>query len=191
MGAFLFLNCSTRSHRPYYDRELGGYVTGTSSGKEKIKKSGENKKSPEDSKEYDSLNQDSVVTSEPQEASDVRIKKLVKAARSYIGVPYRWAGTTRKGMDCSGLMMTVFKQTLNIKLPRSSKEQSKVGVKVARENLKAGDLVFFGGFSVDHVGMYLKDNQFIHAATSRGVVISDLTMKYYVKRYKGGRRLIP
>lgn len=119
--------------------------------------------------------------------------RLVKAARELLGARYRWAGVSAKtGFDCSGLVQKVFSY-FDIELPRSSGEQYKVGEKIDKDELEAGDLVFFssGGKQPTHVGIYVGDNQFLHAARkAKGVVISDLSQSWYVRRFLGARRMI-
>jgi cell wall-associated NlpC family hydrolase len=115
--------------------------------------------------------------------------KVIEAARSYIGTPYRYGGTTRKGMDCSGLLCTSF-QAVNISLPRPSYEQAEYGQEVRLRDVQPGDLVFFSdkkiGNKVTHVGMITEVNgpedvTFIHASTSRGVIEDNLYKEYYQK----------
>ena len=123
---------------------------------------------------------------------------IVKTARSYIGTRYQHAGTTKAGMDCSGLVFTSFK-TKNITLPRSSEEMSKVGQKVSLNDLKPGDLVFFtdrkGRSQVTHVGLVSeirgpKDVKFVHSSTKLGVVESDLYVDYYFNIFLFAKRVI-
>lgn len=117
--------------------------------------------------------------------------KLDDTISNLIGVDYDYGGTTTKGFDCSGFTGYVFKK-LGIELPRSSKEQYKVGQKVAKSELRPGDLVFFNtdGRGVSHVGIYVGDNKFAHASNSKGVTITSLDESYYVKRYVGARRVM-
>ena len=109
-----------------------------------------------------------------------------------LGVRYRYSGTSEKtGLDCSALVRNLFSK-FGITLPRSSREQYLQGEKVDRENLQAGDLVFFssGGKTPTHVGVYLGNNQFLHAARkARQVIVSDLTKIWYDTRYIGARRI--
>lgn len=115
------------------------------------------------------------------------------SAHSYLGTPYVWGGTTRKGIDCSALMQNSYGEN-QVRLPRVSREQWKSGQKVAGA-LREGDLVFFNtmGVGVSHVGLLLdpKTRKFMHASSSRGVVIDELDKKYYSARYLGARRVVP
>jgi probable lipoprotein NlpC len=124
--------------------------------------------------------------------------KVIETARSFIGTPYRYGGTTRTGIDCSGLLINSF-SAINVNLPRSSHDQSKVGKEVSLHELKPGDLVFFATGKkrrqITHVGLITQvhskdDIKFIHASTSLGVVETDLFSDYYKKRFRGARRVI-
>lgn len=123
---------------------------------------------------------------------------VIKTAKTYMGTPYRYGGTSGKGIDCSGLMLRSFEKA-NYKLPRTALEQSKFGKKVNKKRIKPGDIVFFkfkakGKKSWYHSGLVtsvINDKpKFIHASSSRGVVESDLTKDYYWKSIKGFRRVI-
>jgi len=113
--------------------------------------------------------------------------------RSFLGKPY--AGTSRyeEGVDCSGFVQEVFRQfDRSIYLPRTVAEQVNQGFEVSRRSLAYGDLVFFNtvGARISHVGIYTGHNEFIHASSSQGVVISSLTENYWSKRFVTARRIL-
>jgi hypothetical protein len=117
--------------------------------------------------------------------------ELVKTAKEFIGIPYRWGGSSvEKGFDCSGLTMAVYKLN-GLNLPRTSRQQYLTGVGIARKDLSKGDLVFFdtsGGGRVSHVGIYVGDGRFIHAPRKgKKVRVSSLSSRYYRKRFLGAR----
>lgn len=116
---------------------------------------------------------------------------LKKVAESYLGVRYRYGGTTKKGIDCSGFIWRVFQGVGHKEFQRtSSSELYKMGKKVSRSALQLGDLCFFGpGRSVNHVGIYMGNNKFIHASSSKGVTYSSLDNVYWKPRLIGFRRL--
>ena len=122
-------------------------------------------------------------------AQDVAIYAL-----GLIGVDYRYGGETpENGVDCSGLVRYVFQQVTGVTLPRTSKELSRLGSKVASADLAPGDLVFFNTrrFQFSHVGIYLGDNRFIHApSTGSEVEIARMSEGYWQKHFDGARRLI-
>jgi len=115
---------------------------------------------------------------------------LVKAAMGFLGAPYRLGGFSMKGLDCSGLVKRIY-QTFDIDLPRTAFEQSHVGLRVARSKLIEGDLLFFNTRrTLGHVGIYIGNNQFVHASSrKRGVRIDNLNTPYYNKRFVRAVRL--
>lgn len=115
-------------------------------------------------------------------------EQIVATAKQYLGVPYVWGGTTPDGFDCSGLVQYVYAQ-YGITLPRTSYTQANEGREVLRDELRAGDLVFFANDNgVHHVGIYTSNGQFIHAPQSGDVVkISNLSER---DDYYGARRII-
>ena len=118
--------------------------------------------------------------------------KIISKAKSYLGTPYVWGGTSPSGFDCSGLVQYVFKQS-GISLPRTTTEQVKLGTYVAKSDLRPGDLVFLQNTyrqGVSHVGIYIGDGQMIHASSSKGVVISSLSTSYYTEHYHSARRVL-
>lgn len=111
--------------------------------------------------------------------SSAKAEAAIKVAKQQLGKPYSWGATGPSSFDCSGLMYYSYQKGANIKLPRTSREQSKFGKKVSKSELKPGDLVFFGkGSSVSHVGMYLGNDQYIHSPQTGDVVkISKLSAR--------------
>lgn len=109
---------------------------------------------------------------------------LYQQIEAWEGVPYRLGGLSKKGVDCSGFVYMTYLTHFNIRLPRSTHQQSQAGKNVFRRDLSAGDLVFFRiGYSTRHVGVYLENGLFAHASKSSGVMISDLQDDYWSKRY--------
>jgi cell wall-associated NlpC family hydrolase len=118
-------------------------------------------------------------------------EELVKAAKTFIGVPYLWGGTSaEEGFDCSGLTMTVY-QLNGLNLPRTSGEQFSVGEPLDREKLEKGDLVFFatrGRGKVSHVGIYIGYGRFIHAPRrGKKICIESMSHEYFSRCYLGSR----
>lgn len=118
--------------------------------------------------------------------------KLYIESSEWIGTPYKYGGDSKKGTDCSGFTSQIYKKVYKIKLGRSTSNQQEQSSKVAKRNLQEGDLVFFtsnnSGKKVAHVGIYLKDGKFVHASTSKGVIVSRLSETYYDKHWiEGGR----
>jgi cell wall-associated NlpC family hydrolase len=118
---------------------------------------------------------------------------VVVGALNMIGVRYRWGGNTPdSGLDCSGFVRYVFRDTLGMSLPRSAAEMSRVGEKVSMSNLKPGDLVFFNTMrrTFSHVGIYIGDNKFVHSpSTGSTIRVDDLDDGYWEKRFNGARRV--
>jgi cell wall-associated NlpC family hydrolase len=117
----------------------------------------------------------------------------VQQALSFLGTPYRMGGTSRQGIDCSGLMGFIFNNE-GFSLPRTAAQQFQIGTPVEIDNLRAGDLVFFANTykrGISHVGLYIGEGKFVHAENRRrGVVITSLQDGYYRAHFAGGRRLI-
>ncbi|AXI84010.1 NlpC/P60 family protein [Xylella taiwanensis] len=120
--------------------------------------------------------------------------EVVMRALSLVGTPYRFGGNTPEGgFDCSGLVSYVYRDVLDLRLPRTSYELAAVqGPKIDTEQLATGDLVFFGsGRSVTHVGIYLSEGRFVHAPSSGGTVRLDrLDTPYWRDRYTGAKRVL-
>lgn len=106
--------------------------------------------------------------------------------------PYRYGGLDRNGVDCSGFVYLTFRDRFGMQLPRTTEAQTELGERVDRDNLLPGDLVFFktgSGSNGLHVGIYDKDDQFIHASTSQGVIRSSLDNVYWKRAYWQARRI--
>ncbi|MCB2205637.1 C40 family peptidase [bacterium] len=130
----------------------------------------------------------------PQLPADISSGRRAVVYESYrwLGVPYRYAGNTKRGVDCSGLVNAVFGK-FGVKLPRRARDLYHKGRKRDRGDLAPADLVFFAntaGKGITHVGIYLGSDRFIHASSSSGVIISSLEDSYYRRHYAGGRMII-
>lgn len=117
--------------------------------------------------------------------------RLVPLAKKYVGVPYQFGGSSEKGFDCSGFTRHVM-SGVGVTLARTTAEQYKQGSAVKKEDLRVGDLVFFETYKKgpSHAGIYIGDNEFIHASSSKGIAVSSLDDSYYKKRYIGARRVL-
>ncbi|TCV99726.1 putative lipoprotein NlpC [Biostraticola tofi] len=124
--------------------------------------------------------------------SIVVVATLNEQLRQWSGTPYRNGGMDRRGMDCSGFVKRTFQDRFSIRLPRTTKAQTSVGTRIDRDDLLPGDLVFFktgSGQNGLHVGIYDKNDMFIHASTSRGVTRSSLDNVYWRKAWWQARRI--
>lgn len=119
-----------------------------------------------------------------------KVDRIVSNALKYKGVRYKFGGTTKKGMDCSGVVYVAF-DSENVQLPRISRDMAKRGKKISLSKVKKGDLLFFrtskSKRSINHVGLvvsHIKGQiKFVHATTSRGVIVSNLSEKYWKKAF--------
>ena len=122
-------------------------------------------------------------------------QKLYSEAASWIGTPYKYGGTSRAGVDCSGFTYLMYQSVYSKKISRQSAEiLDKNCKKINKKDLREGDLVFFRtdgkrSSTPNHVGIYLKNNKFIHSSTSKGVVVSDLTSQYYIDNWIAAGRV--
>ena len=148
------------------------------------KSGGKNKPKP-DTKSTDKVADKPPVKTENSGKSGVANASLKKEIDGWLGVPYKYGGTSKQGVDCSGFCGNVFKTVYHITLGRSAQDIYDQSKPVNRSAVREGDLVFFkiNSSRVSHVGIYLSDNKFVHASTSRGVMISDLDEAYWTKYY--------
>ena len=145
---------------------------------------------------YTASSGNQVIVSELKKRQQATPKRLQRVVDSYLGVPYKWGGTTRQGMDCSALVRAVYREAYGIELPRTSKQMYRLGYPIERQyNLRAGDLVFFrisaSGPGVSHVGVYLGKGRFAHASASKGGIVVALDEPYFQTHYVGARRIRP
>jgi hypothetical protein len=166
LSIFLLTACGPLV-RPYYNRDIGGYLT------------------------PDPSFTPTPVVPAALKGSASAGDALRKAAEAYLGVPYRFGGQSRSGMDCSGFIRQVFSEVYGLRLPHNSSSIHGMGRAVSRSDLRIGDVVFFKrlGF-IDHSGIYMGANYFIHSASSVGVSYSALDAPYFGSHYAGARRLI-
>lgn len=120
-----------------------------------------------------------------------RKQAVVTEALRHRGKPYVWGGASRGGFDCSGLTRYVFKTRRGINLPHSASAQARMGKRVPNRQLKPGDLLFFSTYrrGISHVGIYVGNHKFVHAANRRKGVRVDSLTGYYGRRLKAARRL--
>ena len=120
-------------------------------------------------------------------------KQFEKKVSQFLDVPYKLGGNTRKGMDCSAFSKTVYSQFFGLDLPRTSLDQYRYSAlkKIDPNQLQPGDLIFFANKKkkiVNHVGVYISKNRFIHASSSQGVTVSSLDDAYWRNRFMGSKR---
>ena len=116
---------------------------------------------------------------------EIKNEKLYRFVDDWMGTPHRTGGMDKKGIDCSGLTTILEQEIYNKSLPRSAKEMAGQVKRKFEEDLEEGDLVFFDfeGQKFSHVGVYLRNNKFVHTSTSKGVIISDLKDPWYYKYF--------
>ena len=120
------------------------------------------------------------------------IALLSEQQYEWAGTPYGFGGSGRKGVDCSGFVQTTFFDRFGIKLPRQTKDQANYGQYIDKADIQTGDLVFFKtgrGPNGYHVGIYVKEDKFLHASTKGGVIYSSLNSDYWRKAYWQARRI--
>ena len=143
--------------------------------------------------EEETQNTEETQSAREEGRSSVNLEKMGNIIDSYMGTPYKLGGETKTGMDCSGLVVAVYRKYAGFKLPHDTQRLFKLVKRIDKDNLSYGDLVFFsdGWFGVSHVGIYLGGGKFAHSTQELGVIVSSLDEDYYKKRYVGARRVIP
>ncbi len=117
--------------------------------------------------------------------------RLMDQYADWKGVRYRLGGETKSGIDCSAFVQRTFREQFGLQLPRSTSEQEVIGKHVSKGSLRTGDLVLFhAGSTGRHVGIYIGNDQFVHASTSGGVTISSMEEPYWKYRYNDARRIL-
>lgn len=151
------------------------------------------------------IKNDTTVTPKKSENSAIKVKyatqlnvapreieneKLYSFIDEWYATPYKYAGSDKSGIDCSGFTSKLYETVYLKKISRASRDLYATSVEVKKENLKEGDFVFFKieSKNVSHVGVYLMNNKFVHASTKKGVIISDLNETYYQKYFFIGGR---
>lgn len=129
-----------------------------------------------------------IKTNRPQSDVLINDKQLAQVYDEWSGTRYRMGGSSKRGIDCSAFVQTIFSDAFGMSLPRSTAEQRYLGRKINRNELHKGDLVFFRGNK--HVGVYVGNNKFMHASTSIGVTISSLDDGYWLRHYTQSRRVM-
>ncbi len=127
-----------------------------------------------------------------------KIDEILTEAESYLGTPYRYGGTTRRGIDCSAFVLSVFGAAAGMNLPRVAAAQAQEGERIGKDDLQKGDLIFFahrGGNRISHVAIVESitpegEVKFIHASSSKGVTITSLNDSYWNPRFKFAKRII-
>jgi lipoprotein Spr len=122
---------------------------------------------------------------------ELKNKKLIRFLDSWYGVPYKYGGADKQGVDCSHLVCKVFQDVYDKKISGTAGDLEKMCDHVKESKLKEGDLVFFKieGKTISHVGIYIANHHFIHASSKRGVMISDLNEAYFKKYYYTAGRI--
>lgn len=123
---------------------------------------------------------------------DTIIAAIIKEATDWIGTPYQYASQTREGTDCSGLILEVYRTVTGNKLPRNSAAQQAWCIPLQRDSIMPGDLLFFStgrdSLRVNHVGLYIGNDEMIHASTSNGVIVSQIKLPYFTQHFHSAGR---
>ena len=123
---------------------------------------------------------------------DILKRRFIYKIKFYLGTPYKFGGDNRRGMDCSGFVSTIYRECFKLKIPHNTLQIYQQCLKIQKKKLVLGDLVFFKTnlTNINHIGIYLQDDYFVHSSSSYGVVVSSFNEKYYQKRFAGGGRIL-
>jgi|WetSurMetagenome_2_1015567.scaffolds.fasta_scaffold82412_2 probable lipoprotein NlpC len=148
------------------------------------------RETPKDEDDFGALLDDPVETPPARPEEDSRLEKAVNA---WIGTPYHYGGMSKAGIDCSGLVCMIFTELGESGLPHSAEEMLKIGSRVPLSHVKKGDILFFsnGYKRIGHVGIYLGNNEFVHASSKYGVIRSSMNDNYYRSCFIEARRILP
>lgn len=114
---------------------------------------------------------------------------LYERYEAWKNVPHRSGGLSKSGIDCSGFVMLTYREMFNLELPRTAAKQVKLGITINRNNLTAGDLLFFKtGWFTEHVGIYIEDGDFLHVSSGSGVTISKISEEYWSDAFTLAKR---
>ena len=121
-----------------------------------------------------------------------KTKALYDEYKKWIGTKYKLGGQTLKGIDCSSFVQQIYYDAFGLRIPRTTKQQAKVGREISKSQLQAGDMIFFKtGWNVRHVGIIIENGKFIHVSTKRGVSKSSIYNPYWKSNYWQSRRVLP
>jgi cell wall-associated NlpC family hydrolase len=128
----------------------------------------------------------------PDSLLNEETKSLYKFINEWWRTPYRYGGSSKRGIDCSAFTQSLYKKVYDVNIPRVASQQYKVGKTITKEEVNTGDLVFFrsSGPSGWHVGVYLIDGWFLHSGTSNGVYVNNLSEEKYSKKIRGFKRVM-
>ena len=190
-GICLYLSGCAFPERTGYDRNLGEYKpVGQASAKQSQGASqGTAKKGESHKTSAGKVKQAATKKSIPEPPAEKT--SFEEYASKWLGTPYVYGASSTKSTDCSGFVMQVYNGYFKMSLPHNAQMMydDDRGKSVRRGDLREADLIFFGSFwRISHVGIYLGSDRFIHASSSRGVIISNLNEKYYKNKYQGARR---
>ena len=126
-----------------------------------------------------------------QVSKDPVTNKLHAQYKKWHHAPYKYGGVCLDGVDCSGLVKVIYRDAFNLNIPRSTKDQVKIGKRIKYTDIKPGDMIFFKtGHKQRHVGIYFGDNTFLHTSADYGVIISSFNNPYWREKYLMSRRVL-